>query len=134
MLVGEPFEAVLHSTDASAGVTVPILLSGATAFHSITADEYVEIHSVTFVTANGGACYANVGLVSSTVYATLIFQGTFGPNGGLALGEIEPPFAAPDLGTKIWLTAPIGVVDLTLRGTIRKGSTGTELVWKGTNG
>lgn len=127
---GRPFQAHLHSSDASAGVAIPLYPSGETTSHTVADDEYLEVHSFEFVSEAGGDCFANVGSAAAATASQIIFRGTFAANGGIANGQIEPAWAAPGLGGSLWVTAPVGVVDIVIRGTIRGGSTGTRPSWK----
>lgn len=132
--VGIPFEAEVHSTDASSGVAVPIYKSGSatSVAYTLASTEYLEITWAKLVTTPGGDAYILVGADATLGTNEAIVRGTYAANGGFA-GEISPPKVGVVGGT-LWVVAPAGVVDVKITGFIREiDSTGTRPAWKEAN-
>lgn len=126
---GTPFEAEVRSADASSGVAVPIYNPGNTTALTLGADEYLEVTFVHLVTVAGEDAYVLIGSDATIGTAEAIVRGTYAANGGFA-GELgQPKVGAP--GETLWVVAPAGVVDVQIRGTIRKvDNQGTRPSWR----
>lgn len=126
---GRPFEGEVRSTDASSGVAVPIYEPGKTTALTIAADEYLEVNFVHLVTAAGGDSYLLIGADATIGTAEAVIRGTYAANGGFAGHLDQPKVGAP--GETLWVVAPVGVVDVQVRGTIRKvDNQGTRPSWR----
>lgn len=132
--VGIPFEAEVHSTDASSGVSVPIYKQGAatSAAYTLGSREYLEITWLELITVAGGDSYVLVGADATLGTNEAVVRGTFAASGGFA-GEISPPKVGV-VGGSLWVVAPAGVVDVKVTGFIREiDSVGGRPSWKEAN-
>lgn len=131
--VGTPFEAEVNSADASAGVAIPIYLSGSdtSTAYTLASNEYLEITWIELITVAGGDSYVLVGADATIGTNEAVVRGTFAANGGFA-GEISPPKVGVVGGT-LWVVAPAGVVDVKVQGFIRRRDTSTRPTWKEAN-
>lgn len=132
--VGIPFEAEVHSTDASSGVAVPIYLSGSSISVAFTlgARQYLEITWVKIITVAGGDSSVIIGADATAGVNEVVVRGTYAVNGGFA-GEISPPKVGVVGGT-LWVISPSGVVDVKVIGFIRElDVVGTRPAWKEAN-
>ena len=114
---GEPVRGILHSTDASAGVAIPIFNQGSVIQRTIGSDEYLEIHSIRLVTVAGGDCYVLIGPDATLGTGETVVRGTFAANSGLSASILL------HTGRPSWnpfLVAPVGVVDVEFTGVIRR--------------
>lgn len=129
--LGEPCALVLHSTDASAGVAVPIFKDGSVTAYTLAANEYLEITDVIEVVAVSGDTLVHFGTVADTTPddAKTIARGTVANNGGVARGS---HFKAVGLrGEGVFAVAAAGAVDVHLRGYIRQGGlNGVRPSWR----
>lgn len=118
---GKPFTAILHSTDASAGVVVPIYLDGETAALTLGAYEYVEILSVHAVSVPGGDVILHLKTTAANSPDTgkTIARGTVAANGGF-IDQLDLPIVG-GLADQIIAVAPAGVLDVVVKGTVRNG-------------
>lgn len=127
---GSPFKAHVHSTDASSGVAVPIYRNGEDSVYTLADNEYLEVHSINLITAAGGDCYVNIGDASAVDAGEIVVRGTYAVNGGVAQTPITPPVVGQK-GHTLWVHAPVGVVDVTVNGTIRaEGTAGVRPSWR----
>jgi hypothetical protein len=113
-LKGRPFHGVLSSSDASAGVAIPIFIPGSTNAASVGASERLIIVDYHLVAAAGGACaiYA----ADSALAAFTVAKGTVAANGGFAGSKMCPVFG--NKGAGAFAVAPAGVVNVIIEGLI----------------
>lgn len=114
--LGEPIRGILHSTDASSGVEVPLFREGSTTALTLASNEYVEVTSVELITVAGGDCYVLIGDDATLGTGETVTRGTFAANGGV---RADNTMHAGGAGQKVWVVAPAGVVDVRLNGRIR---------------
>lgn len=121
---GRPFRGELSSANASTPAALTLFEQGSRAAFTLASNEYVEIHSVSLVTAPGGA--ASIFLSSDGTESTgeTVISGTFGANGGIAEELVVP--VAGNAGESIYATAPAGQLDVSVRGTVRREGDGTN--------
>lgn len=130
MMLGEPVRGILHSTDASAGVEVPLFIRGSTTSRVVAANEYLVIDSAEIVTAAGGDSYLLIGPDASLGTGETIVRGTYAANGGAVIGP-HSNRAGPTAG-KPFAVAPAGAMDVVLTGYVMKAQTeGLRPTWKG---
>ena len=115
--LGTPFVAQVRSSDASAGVSVPIYLNGSTTAYTLKSNEYVEIHTALAVVAAAGELHVFTSASSTPGSAGTVVRGTVPATGGLAV-ELCPPHAGQP-GHTVWLVAAAGNADAVVRGSIR---------------
>lgn len=114
--LGDPIKGSVHSTDASAGVEIPIYDAGSVTARTLAANEYIVIHSISLVTVPGGDAYVILGPDASIGTGETVIRGTFAANGG-----IEAKVNAVGVkAAKAFVTAPIGAVDVNFYGVVRK--------------
>jgi hypothetical protein len=124
---GRPFQGTLRSADASSGVAVPIFELGSKTAYTLGDDEFLDIHSVSIVTAAGGDSYVLVGPDSSLATGETIVRGDFAANGGIAREDL---CHSGKKGETLWAVAPAGNIDVKINGTIRVAGTGERPSWK----
>lgn len=115
---GDEVHGELHSTDASAGVEVPLYRAGTATQRVIQPGEYLDIHYLQLVSAPGGDCGVHVGPDASRGTGETVMRGTVGAAGGM-VSQITPPYEGIK-GGKPFVIAPAGVVDVVIQGMIRK--------------
>lgn len=114
---GDPVRGILHSTDASSGVQIPIYDQGSVVARTIGSDEYLEIHSIRLVTAPGGDCYVLIGADATLGTGETVVRGTYAANSGVAVS------VTLHSGRKAWVpwvVAPAGAVDVEFAGVVRR--------------
>lgn len=121
---GEPIHGILHSTDASSGVAVPIFKLGSVSAYTLEAHEYIEITAIEIVTVAGGDCYVLIGDDATLGTGETVVRGTFAANGGIARDDI---CHAGKAGQSAYLVAPVGVVDVKFAGVIRREGDNTSV-------
>lgn len=121
---GEPINGILHSTDASAGVAIPIFNVGSTDARTLQSDEFIEVYSIELIAAVGGDAYVLIGPDATLDTGQTVTRGTFGENGGIAR---DKTVHAGKVGEQLWLVAPAGVVDVRLVGAVRRAGDGTSV-------
>lgn len=115
---GDPVRGTLHSTDASAGVAVPMYTSGSKTVRTLGSTEMLMIESVVAVAAVGGDMHLFVGPDATPGTGETVVRGTVGTNGiisavfgqGSAFARGETPF----------FIAPAGAADVQFTGWIVK--------------
>lgn len=117
---GDPIRGILHSTDANAGVAVPIFDLGSNTARTLAADEYIEVDGYEFVTVAGGDCYLLIGPDASLGTGETVFRGTFAANSGAIKSDVGVSGVA---GATLFLIAPAGVVDVVINGRVMKFKT-----------
>lgn len=126
---GRPFEAVVHSTDASSGVALVMYEPGTTTVITLDSREYITAVWAKLVTAAGGDSYILIGADATLGTNEAIVRGPYAANGGFA-GTLDVPKQGVTGGT-LWVVSPAGVVDAFVNGTIRKkDSVGVRPDWK----
>lgn len=121
--VGEPVRGVLHSTDASSGVEIPIYDRGnTTTTRTLLPTERLHIHHVKLITAVGGDSRVFVGADSTPANGEDVVRGTFTAGGGLS----DDVFFSGEKGDKPYAIAPAGVVDVFFEGAIVQVDTDGE--------
>lgn len=108
---------IVHSTDASAGVEIPFYEEGSLTARVLAADEFLVIEVIHLVTAPGGDSYVHLGASSTLGVGETVLRGTFAATSGVALQEV---YAVGMKGSKAYVHAPAGVVDVIFYGQIRK--------------
>jgi len=127
-LYGEPFRGVLHSVDASTAEPLILFKDGSTTAFTLEANEYLEVHSVQIVSAAGGDVRLFTGPDNTPGTGEDLNRGTFTTNGGI-VQELEPTHSG-NVGESLFLQAPIGVVDVIVRGGVRRGDGTTNPSWQ----
>jgi len=127
---GRPFVGRIHSADASGGVAIPLFEAGSSDQYTLKENEYLVVSEIHIVSAAGGDTYVNTGSGAATTNSSIVFRGTLAANALVFNGEYEPCWQSPDLGGPLYLTAPAGVVDVVVLGTIHVASDGKNLSWK----
>lgn len=118
---GEPIKGILHSTDASAGVEIPVFLDGAKTAYTLAADEYITITKIFFVQAAAGDGHVFIGPDASPGTGETVIRGTFVASGGAAVSSWR---WSGSKGEKAFVIAPAGVVDVQFIGELhREGRT-----------
>jgi hypothetical protein len=131
-LRGKPFEAELHSTDASSGVALVMYEPGTTTVITLGADEYIEVTWLHLIAVVSADTHVILGPDASVGVNEAIVRGTYAANGGFAGDTIDPPKVGAIAAT-LWVTAAAGVVDVAVRGVIRKvDNTGARPAWRET--
>lgn len=123
MFGGEPIHGILHSTDASSGVAIPIFKEGSVTAYTLAANEYIEIRSIELITVAGGDCYVLIGGDATLGTGETVTRGTFAANGGIVRDKIRH---AGSFGQSAYVVAPAGVVDVRFNGVIRKEGDNTN--------
>jgi hypothetical protein len=117
----------LHTTDASAGVTVPLYLPGTPTARVVAANEMLFIDSLSVVAVAGGDVRLffdnDAGGGTDLDNGEVIVRGTYAVNGGIVRNFTIPKRGA--LAALVRLVAPAGVVDVEFVGLIRKVITKT---------
>ncbi len=126
---GDPVHGILHSADASSGVSIPIYKEGSHTAHTLTSEEYLVITSVQLVTAAGGDSYVIIGPDASLGTGETVTRGTFLANGGIVVDHLTHT-GRPGEGA--FVTSPSGVVDVTFTGYLGKAGDNTSVKpdWK----
>lgn len=128
MLPGDPVKGILHSTDASLGVEIPMYSRGTETVRTVAAHEYLEIDSIELVTAPGGDCYVLIGPNAGLGTGETVVRGTYAATGGVSQAEVA---RAGNNGEKPFVVAPAGAVDVVFAGRIMQGkSEGQRPSWK----
>ena len=126
---GRPFEAVLHSADASSGVALVIYEPGTTTVITLGVDEYLTAYWAKLVTVAGGDSYILIGADATLGVNEAIVRGTYAVSGGFA-GNLDAPKVG-GAGLTLWCVSPAGAVDAFVNGTIRKvDNTGAKPTWR----
>jgi hypothetical protein len=126
---GRPFEAHVHSTDASSGVAIPIFEPGGVTAITLASDEYLTAVWAKLVTVVSGDAHIFIGADATLGTGEVVVRGTYAANGGFA-GNLDIPKVGLVAGT-LWVIAPAGVVDAFVHGTIRKvDNTGAKPSWR----
>lgn len=124
---GQPIEGAVHSTDASAGVAVPIFEAGSRTARTLDADEYIEILSAQLVSAATGDIHLFTGPDASPGTGETVVRGTVAANGGIVrnvlLHRSKP-------GETAWFIAPAGISDCVFSGVIRKERQTNRASWR----
>jgi len=127
--IGEPFEGEVHSTNASSGVAVPIYNPGKPTARVLASNEYLVVTHAQLVVAAGGDAYILIGADATLGTNEVVTRGTFAVNGGTS-GQLERPKTGLP-GNTLWVVAPSGVVDVQVKGYIRKvDNAGTRPSWR----
>jgi hypothetical protein len=125
---GDPIHGELHSTDASSAVQIPIYREGSNTVRTLKADEYIEIHSLSLVSAPGGDVYAFLSTNGTLVNGETALRGTVSANGGFAMSRcrlVGVNAANP------YVIAPAGAVDVIFSGVIRTATaTDARPTWR----
>lgn len=129
---GEPIRGILHSTDASAGVSVPIYSSGSNAPRTLSATEFLTINSIHICSNIGGdhhlyrAAAANgdggagVTVLRATLPDVISSGGSpITPAGGL-IGRRFQYGQTGVAGHGAFFKAPAGTIDVVFTGFITK--------------
>jgi len=114
---GAAFHAEVHTANASAGIAVPIYLSGLTTAYTLSANEYLEVWFAALVAASGGDGLLYTGTNNTPVTGSTILRGTFVANGGITL-RFKPPHVGK-AGETLWVQSPVGVTDVVIKGVVR---------------
>ena len=124
---GEPITGILRSTDASAGVQVPIFSLGSTTARTLEPDEYIEIRELSIVTAAGGDSYLFLGPDATLGTGETVRRGDFSANGGI---QAEGLYFTGQPGALPFVLTPAGNADVNFSGCIRKVSLGERPDYK----
>lgn len=116
-LPGQEIKGELHSTDASAGVEVPLFELGSLTQRTLDEDEYIEIHSAELFSAATGDVHLFTGADASPGAGETAVRGTVGANGSVEGEHIKHRGLA---GHKAFFIAPLGVSDCMFYGSIRR--------------
>lgn len=128
MIQGDPIKGIVHSTDASAGVEIPIYNQGTTTARTLKSYEYIEIHSVVAVSVPGGDLRVILSADATLDTGETVIRGTVTPNGGIVQSKL---LSTGVNGAKAFVIAPAGVVDVEFNGVVRNGTTpGVRPDWK----
>lgn len=123
---GEPILGILHSSDASAGVEVPIYNAGSRTARTLASNEYLVITWVLLITAAGGDAYLITGPDASVGTGETVLRGTFGASGGGGPINLTPPHMGK-FSEKAYATAPAGVLDVCFGGYIKAEGNNTSV-------
>lgn len=114
---GKPVRGVLHSTDASTAVQIPLYLYGETGdVYTLEADEFICIHKIDMVTEPGGDVWVFGGADNNPSSGETVKRGTFAANGGIS----NEAYFGGEVGHNIFVQAPAGVVDVVFEASIHK--------------
>jgi hypothetical protein len=119
---GEPVHGELHSTDAHAGVQIPIYNEGSTTARTLGGDEYLEIHEISVFSAPGGdtiVAFAATNPGASPAAGAVVVRGTLAATGSIQLAHVH---CVGLLAALPWLTTPAGAADCIFKGTVRSGT------------
>ena len=115
---GDPFKAVVTSSDASSGVAVPIYLAGQTATYTVNSKDFIEVTDIEITTVPGGPCHVFIGADATPAVPETIVKGTYAANGGIATNLNQSRCGVQ--GGTIWVIAPAGTVDVVISGRIHR--------------
>lgn len=117
---GERVSGELHSTDASGGAEVTLYDADGNS-RALAADERLAVDYLSIVTAAGGdaAAYFDIDDDNLIDAGEVLWRGDVAANGGAVLNWADNPRVGP-AGAKPHARAPVGVLDVTLRGRILK--------------
>ena len=120
---GEPVHGEKVSTDASAGVAIPIYNEGSTTARTLGADEYIEVHEVQVSSVAAGLTIVSFGATnpgSSPTAGNRVVSAALPINGSIQMSHVH---AVGPVGATLWLTAPAGDSShVTLKATIRSAT------------
>lgn len=128
--IGRHVHGELHSTDASAGVEVPLFdVQNANAAYTLQADEYLAVESVFVIAVAGGDVRLffdnDAGGGVDLDAGEVLVRGTFAANGGVERSWSAPFFKRGQDGGKLRVVAPVGVIDVEVNAFVRKKLTKT---------
>ena len=126
---GRPFEASVRSTDANAGVAVPLYEPGTSTVITLGSDEYIEVGWLHVITVAGGDTHVILGADASIGTNEEIVRGDYTANGGY--GGVVAPAKVGAVAATMWITSPAGVVTVRAHGVIRRvDNTGARPSWR----
>lgn len=135
--IGDPIHGELHTADAHLGIQIPIYLSGSITPFVMTANDWIEIHSIQLISAAGGDCMVTVDTAANVTPTpgTTVIRGTVAANGGLALSIMRYTGQSESNGSQglpylPFLIAPAGTVDVIFRGSIRHNTKTGRPTWR----
>lgn len=127
-LPGEPIKGVLHSTDASGGVLVPIYNAGSNAARTLAANEYIEIESVEVIAVVTGDVSVFLSTDSTQDTGETVLRATVAANSGMVMSRKR---TTGKVAQNVFVIAPAGVVDVNFSGSIRRENINdTRPAWK----
>ena len=115
---GEPIHGILHSTNASGGVAIPIYADGSLTARTIAADEILHITAYEIYAVATGDAHLFIGVDGTIGTGETVARGTVATNTRLA--GTRDPAVSMGKGLTAWLIAANGVVDVTFTGYITK--------------
>lgn len=124
---GREVHGTLQSADASSGVEVPFYVAGANtsggqSADTLDADEFLTITDVSVISVPGGDVHVFLNDDNDGTPDTgeTVVRGTLGANAEISKSFIVTPRHGA-AGARLWVVAPIGVVDVNFTGRVQRG-------------
>lgn len=121
--LGRHVQGELHSSDASAGVVVPIYdILDSLAAYTLAANEYLAVESISIVTAAGGdvSLFFDDDDDQAAGNGETIFRGTLAANATVERRWTGPKFRQGTVGGVLTIIAPAGAVDVQVNAFVRR--------------